>query len=166
MKAKLSTIIQVISLVDTKSPSINEINTDSVDEYFEQPLKKLSEIIQNETLNEWTLTFSCVYVTLKKLRMYKRGTIYRKDKEKEMSIAIPIPLDTDIDWGVKEKPENLQTFFPIDERKFIILEPDFHLSNSMQNHVISCIKRGITAILQEGFTVSGHKIKVKESIFE
>jgi hypothetical protein len=79
MKAKLSTIIQVISLVDTKSPSINEINTDSVDEYFEQPLKKLSEIIQNETLNEWTLTFSCVYVTLKKLRMYKRGTIYRKD---------------------------------------------------------------------------------------
>lgn len=70
MKAKLSTIIQIISLVDTNSPSINEINTNSVNEYFEKPLKRLSEIIQNETLNEWTLTFLCVYVTSKKIEMY------------------------------------------------------------------------------------------------
>lgn len=134
---------------------------------------EISRIIQKETeemliknqfslLQDWEVQFKALYTNTKHIYVFKKTKPYLAEKIKEIVIHIPIPSRDEIICGV-ENTQYIQTnYSPAFSKYANELEVNFRDFNNRQDYIIACLRKAIKFCFEDGFTVNGIKVKIKE----
>ena len=144
------------------------VNTNKIDVHFEKQFEFINNLSNEEypSLSDWELCFKVFYVKGTQIRVFKSLKPYVSDKEKIITIHVPIPSKEEINWGLPEKllvSHNIPDKILKNSTSFHV---DFGKSHSLFHHIVDCLKLGILFSFQEGFTLMGNKIIIKENIFD
>ncbi len=115
----------------------------------------------DKVLKDWEVLFKAVYNNCDKILVFSKTKSYVIEKQKEIVIHVPIPSTDEqfIKWGVRS--DNLGKLLKLrDVERFAFgLEVDYSLFESRQAYIFDCLRRGIRASLEKGFTLNNIKVK-------
>ncbi len=138
-----------------------QLDVTGINNLFKPILQTLSLKIENQKWQDWKLDFQCYCTPGEEIRVFKSTKPYVRDKQKLVVIHVPIPSNDVVSWGIR-KEQFIPAFYPSGMEKFYTgLSVDFHVSTTLVNHVVWCLKTGISFAFSDGITILGEKVKIE-----
>lgn len=120
-------------------------------------LRKINSSGNIIDLEDWNLLILINIRSTNGIGVFKRARRYPSDKEFEISISLTIPNEDEAIYGLSKVKDGF--YFPLNEKKFYLLEPNFKNYSNLYEYVLDSSKRAIDLAFKQGFTCNGKRIK-------
>lgn len=109
---------------------------------FEDVFKKVKDD------NTWDLEFNLIYNNVKKILIYKKQRVIKKQKYISYTIHIPVPTKADVSWGIELEnfiSNNIMSKISLDDFE-ILNHPEYQDYNNINDYFVESIFLGIKEI--------------------
>lgn len=131
--------------------------TSSIRKEINDYIKRLIPQINIVDLEDWNLLICINIRSTNGIGVFKRVSRYPSDKEFEITISLTIPNEDEAIYGLSKVKEGF--YFPLNEKKFYLLEPNFKNYSNLYQYILESSKRAIDLAFNQGFTCNGKRIK-------
>lgn len=145
-------------LLPIEIPNLDkDVDISSIEQELNNYVKGLLPQINVIDLGDWNLLILINIRSTNGIGVFKRAGRYPSDKEFEISISLAIPNEDEAIYGLSKVKEGF--YFPLNEKKFYLLEPNFKNYSNLYEYVLDSSKRAIDLAFNQGFTCNGKRIK-------
>lgn len=145
-------------LFQIEIPNLDEdINTSSIRKELNDYIKGFIPQINIVDLGDWNLLILINIRSTNGIGVFKRARRYPSDKEFEFCISLTIPNEDEAIYGLSKVKDGF--YFPLNEKNFYLLEPNFKNYSNLYEYVLDSSKRAIDLAFNQGFTCNGKRIK-------
>lgn len=145
-------------LLPIEIPNLDkDVDISSIEQELNNYVKGLLPQINVIDLGDWNLLILINIRSTNGIGVFKRAGRYPSDKEFEISISLAIPNEDEAIYGLSKVKEGF--YFPLNEKKFYLLEPNFKNYSNLYEYVLDSAKRAIDLAFNQGFTCNGKRIK-------
>jgi hypothetical protein len=157
MKAKVLSDSYVMKFLDVG------FNSNQIEEKIETETNNILKMFEIKELSDWEIEFRAVFNQCEEISVYKKLPSYKKEKQKLIYIHIPIPTKAQANWGVEDR-QHLKLNHTPNIKNVWLLEVIFTDFDNRTDYITDCLRRAITFCFENGFTVNGVKIKLKNNL--
>lgn len=158
MKSRILHTSLVLNFLDV------EFDTNVISEILKTEVDNILDSNNLGNLSDWEIQFKATYNNGRKLLISKNRLGSRpSDKIKEIVIIIPIPKLENASWGVS-KYQYIYEESHYDKllKNFWELNVNYSDFPNRTDYILDCMRRAIKFCFDEGFTVDGVKVNIKQ----
>ena len=137
-------------------------NSNQIEATIKTETDDILKMIKIEELEDWEIEFNFIFDSGEEISIYKKLPSYKKEKQKVIDIHIPIPFKANVDWGIEENQHVKIGSGEPNVKNVSLLEVSFKDFHNRTDYITDCMRRAIKFCFENGFTVNGVKIKLRE----